>query len=83
MLALTRHSDLGKMANECNSRIIYIKGQRFTPLGPVVRSSGGHFAKYLGGGGGGGQNFQHVCLRCPFKICESFKYNAWYIKLIV
>ena len=21
------------------------------------------------GGGGGGRNFQHVCLRCPFKIC--------------
>ncbi len=31
----------------------------------------------------GGQNFQHVCLRCLFKICESFKYNAWYIKFIV
>ncbi len=25
--------------------------------------------------GGGGGDFQHVC--------ESFKYNAWYIKLIV
>ena len=33
--------------------------------------------------GGGGGNFQHVCLQCPFKICESFKYNAWYIKFIV
>ena len=20
---------------------------------------------------------------CPFKICESFKYNAWYIKFVV
>ena len=27
----------------------------------------------------GGRNCQHVCLRCPFKICKSFKYNAWYI----
>ncbi len=31
----------------------------------------------------GGRNFQHVCIRCPFKISESFKYNAWYIKFIV
>ena len=30
------------------------------------------------GGEGGARNFQHVCLRCPFKICESFKYNAWH-----
>ncbi len=22
---------------------------------------------------GGGGDFQHVCLRCPFKICESFE----------
>ena len=27
------------------------------------------------GGGGRGRNFQHVCLQCPFKICESFKYS--------
>ena len=32
---------------------------------------------------GGGGNFQHLCLRCPYKICESFKYNAWYIKFFV
>ena len=25
------------------------------------------------------RNFEHVCLRCPFEICESFKYNAWYM----
>ena len=34
------------------------------------------------GGEGGGRKFQHVCLRCPFKICESFKYNGWYINAI-
>ena len=29
------------------------------------------------GEGGGGQNFEHVCLRCLFKICESFKYRVY------
>ncbi len=31
----------------------------------------------------GGRNFQHVCLRCLFKICKSFEHIAWYIKFIV
>ncbi len=41
-------------------------------VGPVADTSGN-----IGGGGGGrGRNFQHICLWCRFKICESFKYNA-------
>ncbi len=39
--------------------------------------SGGHFAKYWGLGA----KFQHVWLWCRFKICESFKYSAWYISM--
>ncbi len=50
----------------------------------IINVSVADTSRIMGGGGGGrGRNFQHVCLRCPFKICESFKYYAWYIKFIV
>ena len=38
-------------------------------------------SRNIGGGGGGGGFSTCMPSVSVFKICESFKYNAWYIKL--